>query len=131
MGEDAGVALRAVRHTELRLLSETDDAEGGERLAFGGLNTMLYVWVSGREIVAFRFSFLWQGSDICVTWDRERPDHLDWDVATVGEVPRGTPFLEPLRQRPAVSVEDLFAQLSRLVPARIRQFVLDHLKSLA
>lgn len=131
MGENPGVARGAVRHTELRLLSDTDDAEGGDRMAFGGLNTMLYVWRSRGEIAAFRFSFLWHGLDICLTWDVERPDRLEWDAATTGDVPRGTPILEPLRERPDVSVADLFARLSRLVPARTRNFVLERLKSLS
>lgn len=119
-----------MRHSELRLLSDQDDGEGGSRVAFGGLNTMLYVWESGTEIVAFRFSFLWHGLDICLTWDSDRPQQVEWDLATSGDVPRGTPFLEPLEEKPPVSVPELFHQLSGRVPADVRSFVLLRLKTL-
>lgn len=119
-----------MRHTELRPLSETDDAEGGARLAFGGLNTMLYVWQAGPDIVAFRFSFYWRGLDVCLSWDIERPEQVDWDAASSGDTPRGTPFLEPLREKPPVSVAELFWQLSGKVPEEVRAFVLERLRSL-
>lgn len=112
----------------LREISWAEEGESGSRRAFAGRGTMLYLWETDLGIAAFRFSFPWEGMDVCVSWDRDQPG-LSWDRSTTGGVRMATKLLEPLPERPKVDVVDLFERLSRRVDPRVRFLVLDRLRS--